>query len=214
MIFENIHLKTANKTISRTPLGMSSFGVNERKHFDQNLRLAMVCIEGSAEPVHTNALPSKAMPTDEAAIRYRLKALSQDIIPHHADLLELLVRFDDLEGWKNSASTHCAAWMNLEIGISVQLGWEYLRVGRKLRSLPTTTALFRAGKLSWSKIRLMVNIANIDNEKLIYHAVLDASVTDVIRLCNGYRWHDDTNNHDTNNDARTHKPFSNPNHDR
>jgi len=100
-------------------------------------------MEGSAAPVQ-----AKAMPSDETAIHHRLKVLSQDIISSHADLLELLVRFDDMEGWKKQGASHCAAWVNLELGISLQLGWEYLRVGRKLRLLPTTAALFRAGKLN------------------------------------------------------------------
>ncbi|ASJ74181.1 hypothetical protein [Granulosicoccus antarcticus] len=92
----------------------------------------MECIEGTSEPVE-----GKAIPLDEASIRQRLKALSQEITSNHADLLELLVRFDDLEGWKTSGARYCAAWMNLEIGIGIQSGWEYLRVGRKLRTLPT-----------------------------------------------------------------------------
>ena len=182
-------------TNSRIPLGMSSFGNNERQQLGQNLKLAMACIEGSVEPART-----KAMPADEADIRQRLKALSQDITSHHADLLELLVRFDELQGWKSGGASHCAAWMNLEIGISLQLGWEYLRVGRKLRSLPTTTALFRAGKLSWSKIRLIVNVATEENERALCHAALDASVSDVKSLCNGYRWKDDNENGDSENE--------------
>jgi len=31
--------------------------------------------------------------------------------------------------------------MNIEIGISLKLSWEYLRVGRKLQRLPTLNAL-------------------------------------------------------------------------
>jgi hypothetical protein len=131
------------------------------------------------------------MPSDEAAIHQRLQQLSQDITSSHADLLELLVRFDDIEGWKSRGASHCAAWMNLELGISLQLAWEYLRVGRKLRLLPTATALFRAGKISWSKIRLLVRVADTENEKTLCHAALDASVSDVQRLCREFRWTED-----------------------
>jgi hypothetical protein len=185
-----------NKADSQIPLGMSSFGAKDRQQFGQNIRLAMACIEGSAEPVN-----AKAMPSDEATIHQRLKVLSQDITSSHADLLELLVRFDDMEGWKIRGASHCAAWVNLELGISLQLGWEYLRVGRKLRLLPTTTALFRVGKLSWSKIRLIVSVADTDNEKTLCHAALDASVTEVKRLCNGYRWTEDNKGDDENDRA-------------
>ena len=74
---------------------------------------------------------------------------------------------------------------HVRIGISPQLGWEYLHAGRALRSLPTTTALFRAGKLTWSKIRAISRVADKDNEKLLCHAALDASATEVARLCSG-----------------------------
>ena len=185
-----------NNPHSQTSFGMGSFGTKERQQFGQHVRLAMACIEGPIQPKN-----SKAMPSDEATIHHRLKALSQDITSSHADLLELLVRYDELEGWRTSGASHCAAWMNLELGISLQLGWEYLRVGRKLRLLPTTTALFRAGKLSWSKIRLIVNVADTDNEKTLCHAALDASVTAVKRLCNEYRWTEDGNGESENERA-------------
>lgn len=193
---EDSSVAKASKSDSKIPLGMESFDANKRQQFGQNIRLAMACIEGPAEPLAT-----KAMPSNEADILQRLKALSQDITSSHADLLELLVRFDEIEGWKAQGARHCAAWMSLELGISVQLGWEYLRVGRKLRLLPTTTALFRAGKLSWSKIRLIVNEASTDNEKILCHAALDASVAEVKRVCDEFRWTEDKNGEGENDRA-------------
>ena len=180
---DDLSVSTAQNATQRIPLGMDSFDINEQHKFGQNVRLAMACIEGSTEPVNIKAIPSSAID-----ILQRLKALSKDITSSHADLIELLLRFDELEGWKSSGASHCAAWMNREMGISQQLGWEYLRVGRLLRSLPTTTALFRAGKISWSKVRLIVNVADKENEKTLCHAALDGSVSEVKRLCDGYRW--------------------------
>ena len=175
-----------NNTGARMPLGMSSFDKTQRQQFGQNVRLAMACIEGAEEPVN-----EKALPLDGPAIQQCLRALSQDFTSQHADLLELLVRFDDVKGWQSSGAGHCAAWMNLELGISPKLGWEYLRIGRRLRLLPTTQALFRAGKLTWSIIRLITRVADPDNEKILCHAALDASVTQVKSLCNGYKWKND-----------------------
>ena len=89
-----------------------------------------------------------------------------------------------------------------ELGVSLKRGWEYLRIGRKLRLLPTTTALFRAGKLSWSKVRLIANVASKENEKTLCHAALDGSVSEVQRLCEGYRWQEgDKDEGDENNRA-------------
>jgi len=150
---DNSNKPNNNKNEPRLPLGMSSFGNKERIQFGQNLRLAMACIETPSEPVK-----GKAIPDDGASIRQRLKTLSQEMTSQHADLLALLVKFDDLEGWKTGGARHCAAWMNAEIGISLQLSWEYLRVGRKLQLLPTLNALFRVGKLSWSKLCAKRNI--------------------------------------------------------
>ena len=186
---------TEHKPTQRIPLGMSSFGKNEQQQFGQNIRLAMACMEGSAEPVNVKAMPSNA--TD---IRQRLIVLSQDITSSLADQIELLIRFDDLQGWKSSGANHCAAWMNVELGVSLKRGWEYLRIGRKLRLLPTTTALFRAGKLSWSKVRLIANVASIENEKTLCHAALDGSVSEVQRLCNGYRWQEGDKKEGEDND--------------
>ena len=186
---------TEHRSTQRTPLGMSSFGKDDQQQFGQNIRLAMACMEGTAEPVNV-----KAMPSDATDIRQRLKVLSQDITSSLADQIELLVRFDDLQGWKSSGASHCAAWMNVELGVSLKRGWEYLRIGRKLRLLPTTTALFRAGKLSWSKVRLIASVASKENEKTLCHAALDGSVSEVQRLCNGYRWQEGDKKEGEDND--------------
>ena len=145
----------------------------------------MAYIHGRIKP---EPLAGKAMPTDAASIEKRLKALGKDITSNHADQLELLVRFDDCYGWKNLGATNCAAWMNLYLGISPQLGWEYLRVGRKLRELPVTRTLFQVGQLTWSKVRILTRVADPDNEPTLCHAALDASVTQVDSLCDEYRW--------------------------
>lgn len=192
--------KDAKQNTNRMPFGMNGFGQKEREEFGRNVRLAMSCIEGT--PPHT-PLKNKgnAIPLDEPSIRLRLKALSQEITSSHADLLELLVRFDDLEGWKKTGASHCAAWMNAEIGIGLRSGWEYLRVGRKLRTLKTLRSLFRVGSLSWSKVRLISRVADEDNEKILCHAALDASVSDLERICQAYRWQEDSHSESENNRA-------------
>ncbi|MEE9321417.1 MAG: DUF222 domain-containing protein [Granulosicoccus sp.] len=172
--------------------GVDSFNRKGQEPWGQSVRLAMACI--NAEPGVATGVPCSTgnrptgLPSDKTAIAQRLKQLSHDIACNHADQIELLVRFDELEGWKESGAKHCVAWMNAELGISVQLGWERLRVGRELRRLPTLTALFRAGSLSWSKVRLLTRVASAENECLLCHASLDASVSDVQHLCHGYRW--------------------------
>lgn len=197
--------KTANKTAEptrtkhRIPFGMSSFSQDERRKFGENVKLCMAFIDGSNA---SSPSPEKAIPTDAPSIAKRLKRIGQNITSAQADQLEMLVRLDDLEGWKPSGARHCAAWMNMELGISHCLAWEYLRAGRKLRTLPITTALFRAGQLTWSKIRLLTRVADDENEAGLCHAALDASVSQLERICEDYRWQKDNNdaNSDSDND--------------
>ena len=169
-------------------LGMSSFDEKERRRFGESMRLSMALIEGKSQPT---PIPGNALPNDAPSIAQRLKSLSEDIAANLADQLELLTRFDALNGWESGGAKNCASWMNLELGIGIKLAREYLRVGRDLRDLPIVTALFRAGKLTWSKVRLLTRVANDDNEPLLCHAALDASVSQVERLCNEHHWQND-----------------------
>jgi len=102
--------------------------------------------------------------------------------------LELLVQFDDLEGWRETGAKHCVAWMVSELSISRTTASERLRVGRQLRALPVLRSLFRNGSLGWCKIRLLTRVADADNERLLARAALDATVSDVERFCEEYRW--------------------------
>ena len=169
--------------------------LKDRENFGRNVALVMALKPDEFPPNTGPALPNEA-----STIRERLQVLSNKITSNHADLLELLVRFDELQGWKCNGSKHCAAWMNSEIGISVQTGWEYLRVGRRLRTLTVLRAFFRVGKISWSKVRLITRVADESNERKLCHAALDASVSDIKKLCEGYRW-----NHDNDSDAENAK---------
>ena len=179
----------------RIRLGMSSFNEKERTQFGESMRIAMAFIQGK-----TDALPNpgKALPSDTNSIRKRLKVIGQSITQGHADQLELLVRFDELRGWATSGARSCPAWMNTELGISTSLAFDYLRAGRKLRNLPVIRALFRAGQLTWSKIRLLTRVATDENEVGLCHAALDASVSQLARLCDEYRWAQDSKNSDEN----------------
>lgn len=186
------------------PLGMASFNQAEREQWGKSIRLAMACINPSAHGDVIGGISSAAqdsatsdtashhqaqeLPHKKLSIAAHLKTLTRDLCSNLYDQIELLVRFDDLQGWKDSGCKHCVAWMNSELSISPSLAWEYLRVGREIRNLPVLTALFKAGSLGWSKVRQISRVADQENECLLSHAALDASVSDVERMCREYRW--------------------------
>lgn len=102
--------------------------------------------------------------------------------------LDLLVRFDEIEGWRESGAKNCVAWITAHLHLDRRTAWERLRVGRELRKLPLISRLFQIGRLSWSKVRVLTRIANAENEQLLAHASTDATVSDVQRICDEYRW--------------------------
>ncbi len=71
----------------------------------------------------------------------RLRDASRRTEGAHAEMLELLLRFDEAKGWRSTGAKHCAAWMNSELGICTGLAWEKLRVARAARSADAREAV-------------------------------------------------------------------------
>jgi len=150
--------------------------------------------------------PSDEYPESPETVGKQLKSLVRQQDSNLACILDLLVHFDELEAWRSSGSRHCPAWMNAELGISVKLGFEYLRVGRALQSLPVIKALFEKGSLSWTKVRAITRIADSENEQLLAAAALDATASGTEQLCDHYRWAKDQVDLDAE-DAKARKQF-------
>ena len=149
--------------------------------------------EDSENSNNSNALnPARPVKTTDTSstttLAHQLKALVNDADSQLCHQIELLVQFDEQEGWRETGAKHCIDWMGSELSICRSLAWERLRVGRQLRSLPVLRALFRNASLGWCKIRLLTRVADADNERVLARAALDASVSDVERLCGEYRW--------------------------
>ncbi len=137
----------------------------------------------------------------------KIKSLNLRLSSGLANKIELLVQFDELEGWRSLGYQHCVAWISSELGISAQLGWEYLRVARKLRKLPLMRSLFEEGELTWSKVRLLTRVASDRNEHLLCDASLNACVSDVERICNDYRWNGSDEKEEKSEKERARKQF-------
>ena len=126
-------------------------------------------------------------PDEPAALGRRLRALVADGDRDLAGQLRLLVRFDELEGWRAEGAISCAAWMDARLGIEAWEARERLRVGRALRRLPTLSGLFDAGRLSWAKVRLLTRVAAPHDEAALARAALDAPAADVRAIAEAFR---------------------------
>ena len=138
----------------------------------------------SADP----ADPADPMPAESlAALDRRLRAAAARSETTHAELLELLLRFDEARGWRTTGAKHCAAWMNSELGICAGLAWEKLRVARVLRERSLLRRLYRTGRLGWSKVRALARVVDADSETALCATALDATAAEVARMCEGLR---------------------------
>lgn len=185
-----------------TPDGLRNT-VPERTEYGQNLRLAMACMDG-AERLRSIKAAKVALerteqprfdvdetlppPPSNQTLSTQLQSLSAEVDTHRAELVELLEQFDEQQGWAAVGARNCAEWANAYLGIAKVSAYAYLKVGRELRELPIIRVLFRGGELSWSKVRLLVAVADADNERQLAHASIDATVADVIRICKSFRW--------------------------
>jgi hypothetical protein len=84
---------------------------------------------------------------------------------HRAEyrLLTLIRRLDALEGW-NAEMPSCAHWLNARCGLDLVTAREKVRVAHALADLPLVDEAFRAGRLSYSKVRAVTRIATAADE--------------------------------------------------
>ncbi len=94
-------------------------------------------------------------------------------------LLKLISEFDQREGWNGTGILSCAHWLNWKCGISLGAAREKVRAARALASLPQISAVFRAGKVSYSKVRAMTRVATAENESALLEVALGGTASHV-----------------------------------
>jgi hypothetical protein len=128
-----------------------------------------------------------------AARQNRIRQLEDDItsLAAHIDAamfrwLELLREFDACEGWKGEGIKSLAHWLNWKCGMSLATGREKVRVASALKELPQTSDAFRAGRLSYSKVRAITRVATPNNEDLLLNIAFNGTAFHVEQAV--YAW--------------------------
>ncbi|MBW3549134.1 MAG: 13E12 repeat family protein, partial [Actinobacteria bacterium] len=101
--------------------------------------------------------------------------------------LLLVAEFDRRQGWGTWECRSCAHWLNWKCGLDLTTGREKVRVAHALRQLPTITAAFAAGKLSYSKVRALTRVATPDNEVDLLELALTGTTSHLERIVRAYR---------------------------
>ena len=117
----------------------------------------------------------------------QITELSAHIFAATFRLLELIREFDECEGWGGTGIRSCAHWLNWKCGISLGAAREKVRVAHALKELPLTSAVFREGRVSYSKVRAMTRVATSKNEKYLIRIARHGTAHHVERLVRNYR---------------------------
>jgi hypothetical protein len=78
--------------------------------------------------------------------------------------LELIAEFDRREGWAGWGYRSCAHWVSWRCGIAPGAAREHVRVARHLERLPLVRAAFAEGRLSYSKVRALTRVEEVERE--------------------------------------------------
>ncbi len=88
-------------------------------------------------------------------------------------VIGLAADFADSGEWMVSNAASAAHWIAAVADIEVCTAREWIRVGRRLRSLPLIADLFEADELSYSKVRVLSRAATPENEAQLAAIAVD-----------------------------------------
>jgi hypothetical protein len=116
-----------------------------------------------------------------------LTTLAAHIQAATARLLELLAEVDRRETWGASGALSCAHWLAFRTGLDIGAAREHVRVARALTTLPTVSAAFGRGELSYTKVRAITRIARPETEAELLVIARDGTAAHLERLVRAYR---------------------------
>jgi alpha-D-ribose 1-methylphosphonate 5-triphosphate synthase subunit PhnH len=96
-------------------------------------------------------------------LEHRITELAALIAASTCEWLLLLHEFDrrrGYEAWENRSTSH---WLNFHCGVSLPAARERVRVARVLPDFPDVVEAFSVGRLSYSKVRALTRIVNVEN---------------------------------------------------
>jgi hypothetical protein len=99
----------------------------------------------------------------------------------------LVGEYDAREGWAIWGAKTCAQWVALQCGIAPGSAREHVRVARRLRELPLIRAAFAEGELSYSKVRALTRVENVEREQDLLDLARHATASQLDRLLRAYR---------------------------
>jgi Domain of unknown function (DUF222) len=104
-----------------------------------------------------------------------------------AELARLAADLDDSGDWRGEGMISCAHWLAVHAGFDTWTAGELIRAGHALRDLPHIAQAFAAGRLSFDKVRSLVQVAHAEDDQAWLSIALAASGSQLSRLCREFR---------------------------
>lgn len=117
----------------------------------------------------------------------QIAAMAADIEAAMCRWLELVAEFDRREGWGLEGCASCAAWVSWRCGVGPQAAREHVRVARRISELPLVRAAFSRGELSYSKVRALTRVEDVEREEELVELARNATAAQLERIVRSYR---------------------------
>lgn len=130
---------------------------------------------------------------DAEALGLRIQEHAAVIAQATCDLLLMVEEFDrrGALAWFHGLKT-VAHWLSWACSMSPGAAREHVRVARALPRMPRTLDLFKAGRLSYSKVREMSRVIDVVDEKRLVDLALEMTASQLARTIQAFRQIDGT----------------------
>ncbi len=113
--------------------------------------------------------------------------MAADLASSLCEWLHLIEEFDRKRGWEEAGLQSCAAWLSWTCSVAPGTAREYVRIARVLPLLPLVDAAFAAGRLSYSKVRILAQVASEVDEEVLLDQALVQTCSQLERTVRSYR---------------------------
>jgi hypothetical protein len=101
--------------------------------------------------------------------------------------LGLVAEFDRRRGWAQWGCKGCAQFLSWRCAIAPGAAREQVRVARRLQELPLIRAAFAEGRLSYSKVRALTRVENVEHEDGLLSLARHSTAAQLERMVRAYR---------------------------
>ncbi|HET9892139.1 MAG TPA: DUF222 domain-containing protein, partial [Mycobacterium sp.] len=135
----------------------------------------------------------------------KIRVLAAQLHAGTAQLTTLVARYDAGGEWADGGFRSLAHWLSVYTGFGLHMSSEVVRVGHALEQLPRIAGAFSEGRLSFDKVRAVTRVATPEDETVWLGVALEASGSQLERICRAVRSALDVNDPRRGDDELAHR---------